>query len=152
MNMLHRTAALLLAAAALTACSTSPDMSQMRNGPQAVHPGSTAAPVNTRSRAPQNRLGRAQANAQANTLFDKYCLSGRSNKGIEAALRASGQFQTPNTLTTRLSRYVSYPLADGRRGAVTLVYNSGGGIRCAAGIENVGPVLYDDGRVLRSKA
>lgn len=151
MNRLRTTAALFLAAAALAACSTSPDLSQVRNGPQAVHPGSTAAPANFRSRAPETRPSRAQANAQANTLFDQYCLSGSSNKSIEAALRASGQFQPPQTLKTRISRYVSYPLADGRRGAVTIVYNSGGGIRCAAGIENIGPVLYQDGRILRSK-
>lgn len=139
-----------LCAGLLAACSTgSTDLTGVRSSAQAVHPADTVKRAPSRTAYRGNRLSVAQATKLSNTLFDRYCLNKSSARASETALRRSGKFKTPRTITPGNARYVIYPLADGTRGGVTVTYNSVGGLRCSVGIQNIGPNLYENGRITR---
>lgn len=145
-----RRAALVLCIAALAACSAEgTDKTGVRTGSQAVHPGAEAAPK--RTYLSPNRLSPAVAAKKANALFDRYCLSGKSNASIANTLRGSSKFRDAKVIRAGDATFTFYPLADGTRGGITLVKNSIGGLRCSVGIENVGPNLYENGRITRPK-
>ena len=149
-KLIRNAAIMLVASLALTACGSATNSPDVRYGPQAIHPSDGGASAPTRTRSPKSRIPRTQANARANAIFDQYCMSGRSNRAIEATVRRSGKFKTPIILTPGRARYVIYPLADGTRGGITLVYNSVGKLRCAVSVENIGPSLYETGRITRT--
>lgn len=141
-----------LCAGLLAGCSTgSNDLTGVRTTGQAVHPADTAKPATTRGAYRANRLSRADAAKLSNKLFNRYCLNKASAAATESALRRSGKFKAPATLQAGQARYVSFSLADGTRGGVTVVYNSRSGLRCSVGVQNFGPNLYEGGRITRPR-
>ena len=142
----HRTAATALTLLALAACSSG-DVS-VRNGPQVVHPSPSALAQGRSFTAGQ--MTNAQAPTSVDELFDSFCRGKSSAAQSEAALKASGRFAAPRVTEfgSGASRYVAYDLTDGTRGGVTVTY--GTGIQCAAGVENKGITLFENGRITRS--
>lgn len=125
------------------------DGTEIRTTPQAVHPATAAKPASTPTVYAADKLSNAQAAKLANEIFDRFCLNKSSQKATEAALRRSGEFKAPKPLKAGQAQYIFYPLADGTRGGVTVIYNSIGDLQCSVGIQNIGPNLYKGGRITR---
>ena len=139
-----------LCAGLLAACGTgASDRTGVRTTAQAVHPADSVKRTTARTAYRADRLSTAQATALSNRIFDRYCLNKSSARATETALRRSGKFKPTKPLTAGKARFVFYSLADGTRGGVTVVYNSIGGLRCSVGIQNIGPNLYETGRITR---
>lgn len=146
----RNTVCIVLCAGLLAACGAGQtDKTGIRTSAQSTHPADTAKPASTRANYRSDRLSVAQATELSNQLFDRYCLNKPSARATETALRRSGKFKTPKTLNAGTARFVIYPLADGTRGGVTVVYSSIGKLRCSVGIQNIGPNLYENGRITR---
>lgn len=86
---------LFLVAATLSGCATSgTDGLSIRNGPQAVHPGTSALAQRGTGASAVRQTGALQAwgRSEARAIFDTYCTQGLSNNDRVQVMLASGRF------------------------------------------------------------